>query len=312
MDAAGIESIVISAASLGASTTLTTDSITAFSVNVNLASSAGASPAITFPLVQGMGFVTGIYKTGVETPILQSNIFFKSLLKVSSSPKAGVTKYRITLFDGTNWLLYAYSTSGKAISFNLIDQTLIQGTSNFKGVIQIAKSGGTASEALYDAACGAYATGVTLSGSVSGSTGTYNLQFAKGGLSTSTLLMFALPHHVESFSTTTKSKLTTLQLGTSTKGNATAVAADNWSLNENLPTTMSFAPWSPTTGSKLLFSAGVTAKIRQTAISELSQDMNAQSNLPSVYGAGKACSTTHLDFHQSPANTSRHWPNLLR
>lgn len=39
---------------------LTTDTLTAFSANANLIPSGATTPAITFPLVQGMGFVTGI------------------------------------------------------------------------------------------------------------------------------------------------------------------------------------------------------------------------------------------------------------
>lgn len=39
---------------------LTTDTLTAFSANANLVPSGATTPAITFPLVQGMGFVTGI------------------------------------------------------------------------------------------------------------------------------------------------------------------------------------------------------------------------------------------------------------
>ena len=39
---------------------LTMDTLTAFSANVNLIPDGAAKPAIRFPLVQGMGFVTAI------------------------------------------------------------------------------------------------------------------------------------------------------------------------------------------------------------------------------------------------------------
>jgi endo-1,3(4)-beta-glucanase len=63
----GIQSLILSALELGATTTLSMDTLTAFSANVNLLPSADAQPAVTFPLVQGMGFVTAIYRS-VSSP----------------------------------------------------------------------------------------------------------------------------------------------------------------------------------------------------------------------------------------------------
>lgn len=81
----GIQPIVLSALELGNSTVLTTSALTAFSANVNLLANSGAQPTITFPLVQGMGFVTGIFNGG--TPILQSGVLFRSITRASTSPK---------------------------------------------------------------------------------------------------------------------------------------------------------------------------------------------------------------------------------
>ncbi|CAI4219978.1 unnamed protein product [Parascedosporium putredinis] len=54
----GIQSLIMSAKELGQGTTLTTDSITAMSATVRLRPSANSEPAISFPLVQGMGTVS--------------------------------------------------------------------------------------------------------------------------------------------------------------------------------------------------------------------------------------------------------------
>jgi endo-1,3(4)-beta-glucanase len=283
----GIQFIVLSAAELGASTTITTDSLTAFSANVNLLPAAGQAPAITFPLVQGMGFVTGIYKGA--TPILETGVFFRSVTKsLANNLKAGVTKYTILLEDDTTWLVYAYSSSGQPLEFTVVKNGLAQATSNFIGTIQIAKCPSAAAEALYDAAVGAYPTAVTLSGSVSGAQGTYTMSFTKAGLTSTSLLMFALPHHVESFAAGTKSAATGVQLQTTTKGLATAVVADSWTLVEpNMPIGMGFAPWSPVLGDRQAVSAAAMATMQNVATSEISQDMNAQTNLDSFYYSGK-------------------------
>src|SRR2546421_4542589 len=93
-----IQSIILSAAELGTSTQLVTQSLAADSANVLLLPNSNSPPAIMFPLVQGMGFVTGIYNN--STPYVQSSVFFRSVVRVNQAPRGGVTKYRITLEDG--------------------------------------------------------------------------------------------------------------------------------------------------------------------------------------------------------------------
>lgn len=281
----GVQSLVLSALELGTSTSISMDTITAFSANVNLLPSPGADPVITFPLVQGMGFITGIFSGG--TPVIQTGVYFRSVTKVTKNPKPGVTKYRILLEDGKTWLLYAYSPEGRGLTFTVINNGLIQATSNFSGLIQIAKNPGGVAEALYDTACGAYPTTTTLSGNVNGASGSYTMTFAKSGMENTTLIMFALPHHVESFSAATGPAVTSVQLTTTTKGLATAVQADSWTLVENLPTSMDFAPWSPSLGSQKSYSVAAIAAMHVVAESEVSQDMSQQTNLNSMYYSGK-------------------------
>jgi endo-1,3(4)-beta-glucanase len=280
----GIQSLILSAAELGPSTELSLDSVGAFSVNVNFLPSAGAKPAITFPLVQGMGFITAVFD-GSATPVLQTGIFFRSVTK-ALDPKPNVTKYIILLEDGTTWLLYAYSPEGLELDFTVVDNSLAQGTSTFNGIIQIAKNPGSA-ELVYDTACGAFVTTATLSGSVDRGTGNYTLSFVNAGITNTSLLMFALPHHVESFSPASQSALTSLQLSTTTKGLATAVIADSWTLTESLPISMGFAPWSPSLPNKQMLSGTAISVIQSVAAGEVSQNMSQQTNLDSMYYSGK-------------------------
>lgn len=284
----GIQSLVLSALELGNDTTLSIDTLTAFSTNISLLASPGGTPVISFPLVQGMGFVTGKYNGG--TPIVQTGVFFRTVTQSQISPKTGVTKYTLLLEDGNTWLLYAYSSNGAVLEFTVVNNGLLQATSNFIGIIQLAKNPGNA-ESLYDAACGAYATSVNLSGTVSEAVGSYTFNFEKSGISNTTLVMFALPHHVQSFSSVTSAALTSVQLQTTTKGNATAIVADSWTLVEpDMPISMGFAPWSPSLGSKSTLSAGAIAAIQSVALSEISQNISTQTDLDSFYYSGKVSS----------------------
>ncbi|KAB8299979.1 hypothetical protein EYC80_000221 [Monilinia laxa] len=264
----GLQSLVISAKQLSNSTTLTTSGLTAFSVNANLSPSLGAAPAIKFPLVQGMGFVTAIFSGA--TPILQSGILFRTLTLSSKPPKPGVTKYSILLEDGKTWLLYAYSSSGQNFTLTAVGNGLVQANSDFNGIIQIAKSPSAAHEAMYDESCGAYPISASVSGNANGAVGSYTLSFTKAGMSNTTLAMFALPHHLESFDDNTMcGVIDGVQLATTTK-----------SLN--------FAPWSPSKGSSNSISAAAISTISKVAASEISQNMTAQTNLNSMYYSGKA------------------------
>lgn len=285
----GIQSIILSAAEFGSSTVLTTDTLRAFSANANLQPEIDSESKLTIPLVQGMGFVTGIYNN--LCPAIQSSVFFRTVVS-AGSPKAGVYKYRITLEDGKSWLLYAIPSNGSDPFLKLVSNTLLQGSSGWSGTIQVAKNpSGSHGETLYDSSAGVYAAAGQVKGSVQGKWGTYQFQWTKAGLTADPLLMFALPHHIQSFANDTLSGITSMQLQTTTKGMATAVIANCWTLVEtDLPTDMCFAPWSPIVGSATTLSAAARQDITKAGSSEVNQDMNAQSNLDSMYFSGKALS----------------------
>ncbi|MCJ1401504.1 hypothetical protein MMC11_004718 [Xylographa trunciseda] len=288
----GIQSIILSATELQDSTVLTTDELEAFSVNANLRPQASSKSSIQFPLVQGMGFVTGIY-TDLQ-PAIQSSVFFRNVVG-SGSPYPGVFKYTVTLEDGKEWLIYAAPSNGHDPSFKLISNTLLQGPSGWSGSIQVARNpAGASGNAVFDGSAGAYAATVRITGNVGtdGTTASYQLSWSKAGLSTGRpLIMFALPHHLSSFDTFMASAVTDICLTTTTKGKATAVIADSWTLVEsNLPKDIGFSPWSPTTGNVVQFSSNAISAIKRAASSEINQDMSAQSNLNSMYYAGKALS----------------------
>ncbi|KAF2153956.1 glycoside hydrolase family 81 protein [Myriangium duriaei CBS 260.36] len=287
----GIQSVILSATELNNSkTTLTTDTLTGFSVNVNLNKVSGSTttPVVTFPLVQGMAYVTGVYTNG--TPLLQSSVSFLTLTYVGKITGTIIQKYRATLGDKTTWLIYLRPTSTYAGNTLTIQNGYnILGAAGFSGWLQVAKvptstSTSTDYETIYDASAGVYATTANITGSASGTTGTYTISWTKAGVTGRPLLMFALPHHI---ATLTNGQKTDVKLRTTTKGMGTAVVADSWTLSENLPTDIGFAPWSPSTGSVTKVSAAAQQLIVQAATSELSQNMPSQTNLNSMYYSGK-------------------------
>ena len=223
----GIQSLLLSAVELGPSTVLTTSNLKAFSVNAILSPQAGSSTSITFPLVQGMGLVTGIYNSLM--PAIQSSVLFRSVSQVAS-PRDGVFKYRIVLEDNKNWFLYAMPNDKQDPRLQLVSNTQIQGVRFWSGTIQVAKNpAGFDGETLYDESAGIYPVSGAVTGSTANHRGTYTISWQIQGLTTyppCSLLMYALPHHVQSFDGATAKYKTKLQLQTTTKGVATAVIAN--------------------------------------------------------------------------------------
>ncbi|KAF1812786.1 endo-1,3-beta-glucanase Engl1 [Eremomyces bilateralis CBS 781.70] len=290
----GIQSFVFSAEELGSETKLRVRNPKQFSAEVELSVKEGDKALISLPVVQGMGFITANYH-GAK-PLFQSGVLFRTLTRVGFvSEKNQTAKYRVRLEDGSTWLLYATPVGTEGIPpFELMDSKTIKGPENFDGFIQVAKNPlSEESEKIYDLSAGVYAIGGTLTGSVDGGNGSYTIGWKKGGLVDRPLLMFALPHHVDSFDDATRSKKTNIQLQSITKGIATAVQADQLTMIEaSLPDQIGFDPWSPDLAATEVRKSALSEKarkaIQESASVELSQNMDDQSNLDSMYYSGKA------------------------
>ncbi|KAL5471763.1 hypothetical protein PMIN07_001411 [Paraphaeosphaeria minitans] len=244
------QSVIIGARELDDGTVLTTDTHLPHSVNMNLRGGTAAdSPKVTFFVVQGMSFVTAGYANA--SPLIQTS--GKGFQGEISAPVliGRSTKYRFKDCDGRDWLMYINPTGDlqyDATKMTKLDAHTIVFPPNFKGTIQVAKSPpGTDAEALYDKTYGTFVTEAKVYATVNDTRGYYGFLYTKVG--SGPLLMFLLPHHIQSLDAELKSSVTKLQLHTTTNGAATAVWASAGSLSFtelNLPISMAFAPWTPT------------------------------------------------------------------
>ncbi|KAJ2898011.1 hypothetical protein MKZ38_004229 [Zalerion maritima] len=285
----GVYAMIISAAELGEESVLTSSSISAFGLTVHLRPSKDAAPVVQFPVVQGMGFVTASYFG--STPVFHSGVLFRKLTKAEDHPRRGVYKFIVELEDNSKWYIYAVSSCGSPLDIELESQHQLRATSGFHGFIQVAKEtnpDALSAEGIYDQSVGAYPVTLKMKGHVEDSSGQYTFKWIKGGHQSSKLLMWAFPHHVQGFDAETAGKMTGLKILLTTKGMATAVLSDSWTMLEpDLPVDMAFAPWDPDRGT-LTLPAGVNETIYTIAQQEMSQNIDAQSNLDSMYFSGKA------------------------
>jgi endo-1,3(4)-beta-glucanase len=274
---------------------MTLDEPTASSIKLNLLVDPGVpnNQKLTLPLVQGTGFVTGLYYN--LTPVFQSGVFFKTVSRLSTCAP-GVTKYRITLEDNRVWILYAIRTTsnsftdpaaGAPLELSLVNNHRLQSSGPFTGIIQIAKSPSASAETLYDRTAGSFCTEMRVSASVEGAAAKYSFHYQKSGVPTGNgLLMWALPHNIASM--ISGGVNTGVTIRSQTKGLMTAVVMDEWEMIEReLPTDIGFFPWKPGCAAPNMYSPEAINVIANAVAVEVAQDMEAQTNLNSMYFSGK-------------------------
>ena len=266
------------ASEFNANMQLALDTPTQFTINVTMSPQSG-SGSIKMPLIEGMAFITGIYN-GL-TPLLQT--VGRAILSFQSFTLSAGSKYKVSLNDGTTWLIYGFPSSG-TFSLSQSGANLVSG-SPFSGVVQVAKIpiGNTTSEALYDANAGTYVTGMQLFGSTSGSTGTYGYTFTTAGKSNS-VLHFALPHHQASFDANTQTGATGLYLQSTTMGKMRAYTGSTWTMTESMATDVLFL--SGGTGSTPISSTALSA-IQTATESDIGYNVAEAATAGSQYYAGK-------------------------
>ncbi|CAO2655574.1 Nn.00g043770.m01.CDS01 [Neocucurbitaria sp. VM-36] len=285
------QSLILSAKELDSQTFLTTDTHLPFSVNININSRATPQePKITFPVVQGMSFVTAGYRNATPSIHTGGRGFVDW---VGPIPMGRTTKYRVKDMDGRDWVIYVNPVAGidyDGTRFIRLDPNTLIGPPGFKGTIQVARNPlGAEGEALYDRSYGAFACEAKITAIAPDGKGMYSFTYSKIG--NSPLLMFILPHHIQSLDPELRRQVTRLQLRTTTKGIATAVWAEKLTfLEPNLPATMHFGPWNPAVGAttKVRYPPDTLALIAAIAERDLRRAMTEPIPPQSMYYAGKS------------------------
>lgn len=234
-------------------------------------------------VVQGMGFITGIYD-GSITPRLASKVGIQNFA-ASGSISNGLQKYIVTLFDNTNWVVYSNASFKQQSANSAVAQSY-----NGKVIVQIAKLSGDNSLHYYDDAAGSYVTGCVLSGDSKNGSCSYSFNYAISGSSKSgKVIQWFLPHHVDSMDQTMRSSLAEgLSLDSTCKGAMSAFLVQKFTMVEQLPPQdLKFDPWSDTSGVHG-YSDNAKALISKVAQEEVqSFDIVNESDTDSMYTAGK-------------------------
>ncbi|KAK9318415.1 endo-1,3(4)-beta-glucanase [Lipomyces starkeyi] len=285
----GINSISFSAAEFDSDMTMSLSNPAEFSVDVNMAPSTsryGNGRYLYIPLVQGAGFVTGIYFN--MKPKFNSLVGFQSLTE-KASPRYGIKKYVAHLYDGTVWAIYANVPSGQTFSLSRQSSSSILASKRvYNVVVQIAKIV-DGSEGAYDYHAGKYTYHAHVYGTAAGSTGTLAINYwTLQGNNAGRLLLWALPHHVASFTSEMTKRALGISIDSQTKGKMYAYSTNQLIMQEVLPTDIQFAPWTSIPGKRAAYTSQAIKLITSAASSEIAQNFDAQTNLDSMYYSGKA------------------------
>lgn len=277
--AAGVMSLVLGSKELDSSCSISLSNLKKMSIDVTLSSSSAGS--LTASLLQGMGMVTAVYNDLI--PEIHSQVGFRSVTG-DTAPKTGTDKYKIVLNDNSTWYMYVTFTNNQRCSFALKDSNHIIGSNSIDDCwIQVCC--GDFSD--YDKAAGCYPTACTLSASTSGSVGTYAFNYTTAGSGT-TPLIYALPHHVASFTSKTSSTKSNASLNDTVHGTMIGYLTNIFEMSENLPTSIGMDPWSKISGfSKPTYSSAELAAIKAAAASDITNNVPNLSNLDTMYYSGK-------------------------
>jgi endo-1,3(4)-beta-glucanase len=245
------------------------------------------------PLSSGIGFISAVYYN--LSPVIQSQVGFNSF-KQLTSPMPNIMKYEVVLFNNVRWLIYATVQDGQAFGLTMRDTNHLCSTSScYNTIVQVA-SCPKDQDRYCDDTAGAYAESAELNGQVDGCIGTYSIKYSpKGRSSSQNLLIFALPHHVESFTSETERRKTSYNLDSTVMGQMTACITTSLDMQESLAKNIGLLPrasFRDRNGSQFdrlsKYSPDILNLLKSTCQAELSQDICTQCNLDSMYFSGKA------------------------
>ncbi|KAH3679464.1 hypothetical protein WICMUC_000954 [Wickerhamomyces mucosus] len=276
----GVKQIILGSLDFNSSTTIGLENIKHLSTDIVIQSSCYGR--LVCPTVQGQGFITGIYYN--LTPKLTSVVGFKEI-NLETSPRQGIKKYKILLQNNDTWLLYITIPREETLNLDLKNGNTIVAGNPVNGVVfQLSAN----DDAAFDKVAGSYPTSATLNGFTSGSSGVYSINYSVSGSSNNgTTVLYALPHHIDTFTRDMDSLKTNIKLETTTKGTAIAYLTNKLKFKLSVPADISLDPYSSIAGASIRYSKSAIDSIRNASLVEVNHDILNLSNVDSMYTSGK-------------------------
>ncbi|CDK25277.1 unnamed protein product [Kuraishia capsulata CBS 1993] len=232
---------------------------------------------VKFTLVQGMGFVTGVYGQG-SRPVISSKVGIASFRKVSAS--GNCTKFVLRLFDNVEWSVYVNSSE----DFDLADRNhfVMKSNTHSELIVQVAKGDFD----VYDQTAGCYIEKMHLEGNLNGQNIQYSFNYSVQGNSKSgSPLIWTLPHQYASMEPSMQSRWAQgPDLNSTVKGRMKAFVTNRFEMVEKTPPALPLDPWNPPPN----INGNSLELIKQTLQAEVAQfSVEGESDTDSMYTSGK-------------------------
>jgi endo-1,3(4)-beta-glucanase len=229
----------------------------------------GGSGSLSSPIVRGSPFITMIYDQ--MTPVIQTA---HALLSVNGNGGSGPftgTQFSLRMNNGQQWKLF--TLNGVSITFYKRSNQLIS-NDLFTGVIRAAVVSGAGVEEALANASQTYPTGADISYDFQDDLATIQFNWRTAGACSESLLMMALPHHMDSMVLSSQLQATNVTYQT-IKGAMTGLRGNTWTLKEQLTSIKWFSPSG--------IAADKVASVRQA----LQQEKGRRNPVGDSYTAGK-------------------------
>lgn len=254
-----------------------------FSIGLRFQSQNGI---LNVKLVQGMGFITGMYQSQI-TPRIASKVGIQSWKSVGQTPN-GLNKNILILYDQTKWVIYSNTVFIQESPNSFIANAPVKDNV----IVQVAKLNDESNIEIYDQVAGSYVVDMSLDGQqLDPQSMQYSFNYKTEGSSlVNKPIQWFLPHHYESATNETINTQTgqDLFLASTVKGNMHPFITKSFKMIEKLPPNdLLFNPWSENRG-VIEINNEKRQFIYSVAQSEVN-DFNVinESNTDSMYTAGK-------------------------
>lgn len=258
----GINHLLLTSTDFSESPTFTIPSLSKFVAHPKFSNTYGT---LSMPLVQGMGFVTGIYKGLI--PEIITDVGFKNITGVSCQNDK-LSKFVITLQNDVKYTMF----TSEIINIKYEATRIIFPKSYDNLYVQVAYG----TNDYYDQVAGCYIDEVEFKLNDK----SYLFEYKTIGSSLTSCLVFCPPHMVNNFNQDTKSKISNISVDSHVLGSLTGCITDKVTVNVTTPD-ISFSFNSET------FDETIKAHILKQAQADCKADVNSETNLDSMYFAGK-------------------------
>ncbi|KAI7854348.1 endo-1,3(4)-beta-glucanase [Circinella umbellata] len=259
-----------------------------FSAHLKLSSPRNDQQYIRFPIVRGMAYVTAEYQN--LTPQFFSQHAIIRIDTDGQSQQIGNNalytgrKIKISMNDTPTSTFLIYALGDQPLTLRMEGNSNLVSTQVYNGVIRVAKLPSDQDESSLDRYKDQWPISGEIQAESDGVSGTYSIQWNANNGQDKNLLLYAYPHHLNTFGQQNADiQYTGVKLQSATKGEMEAIVASNnkWILSEPELSSVSWLPKEPEADPSAVH------EIMEVIEQDINKNYTSETLLPDNYFSGK-------------------------